>query len=252
VSSRAYAQDGAASFADTCAPCHTIGESGGAGPDLRDVTARRKRDWLIAFVMDPASRNPAATIPAPEGLTRENVATILDYIDTRSSDPSRPPAALANPAFTPDDAVRGQALFAGTARFESGGPACMSCHEAGGGGTFGGGKLGPDLTRVAIRLSGPKATAAWLSAPPTPVMRSLFRGAPLSPGEVRALTAFFVERGKPEAGMTPARTSPFFLFAGAGAAAAFAVIGLVWRGRLRPVRRRLLAASGPNRPGGSR
>jgi len=47
-----------------CAPCHTIGVGDRAGPDLRDVTARRDHEWLANFIMDPykmrAKKDPIA------------------------------------------------------------------------------------------------------------------------------------------------------------------------------------------------
>jgi len=236
------AQDGAALFGDNCAPCHNIGEPGGAAPDLRDVAARRQRAWLLAFVLDPQAVNKAAEMPRPEGLTRDNIASILDYIDRRSSEVPREPAPpLPEPVFTPDDVARGQALYAGRARLANGGPACLACHDAGAGPALGGGTLGPDLTRVATRLKGPKGTAAWLSAPPTPVMRSVFRASPLARAEVQALTAFFVERSRPDAAVVAPRIGRFVPFSLAIAVAAFVLIGAAWRGRLRPVRRALVS-----------
>ncbi len=46
-------------FQTRCAPCHTIGEPGGAGdvppvgPDLTDVTRKRQRAWLARWLADP-------------------------------------------------------------------------------------------------------------------------------------------------------------------------------------------------------
>lgn len=241
------AQDGATLYTDNCAPCHTIGEAGGVGPDLRGIATRRQRDWLLAFVLDPPSVNKDAAMPAPQGLDRESIAAILDYIDSRSAAPA-PAAAPATPVveFTADDVSRGRALFAGSARLENGGPACMVCHGAGLAGTVPGGTLGPDLSRVTSRLSGPKGTATWLSAPPTPVMRSLFGHAPLAPAEVHALTALLVDRASIDAGMPPALSCRFVTFAVAGAAGAFVLIGLGWRRRLGHVRRTIV--SGGERP----
>lgn len=41
---------GRAIFDQKCAPCHTIGGCKKIGPDLRGVTERRKRDWLIRWL----------------------------------------------------------------------------------------------------------------------------------------------------------------------------------------------------------
>ncbi|HSB31753.1 MAG TPA: c-type cytochrome [Candidatus Sulfobium mesophilum] len=38
---------GKALFERKCAPCHSIGTGKKVGTDLRGVTERRKRDWLV-------------------------------------------------------------------------------------------------------------------------------------------------------------------------------------------------------------
>jgi hypothetical protein len=71
-------------------------------------------------------------------------------------------------------------------------------------------------------------------------MRSIFGALPLASDEVHALTAFFVDRVRPDAPVAPVRTRQFVALGVAGAGVAFVVIGAIWRGRLRPVRRGLL------------
>lgn len=234
-----WAQDGAALFTDNCAPCHNIGEAGGAGPDLKDVARRHDRAWLLAFVLDPPSKNKAATMP-PADLTRDAVAVVLDYIDRRSGAPAAAPAPPPEPVFTAEDVGQGRELFTGSQRFANGGPACFTCHDAETGGNLGGGTLGPGLARLATRLNGPKGTASWLSSPRTPVMRSVFDDAPLTPPEVHALTAFFVDRVRPEAPGPSPRTRRFVALSCAGAVAVLVLIGAAWRDRLVPVRRGLV------------
>jgi mono/diheme cytochrome c family protein len=241
------AQDGATLFSDNCAPCHTIGEAGGVGPDLRDVSKRRDRAWLLAFVLDPASIDKAATMPASQDLSREAITAILNYIDSRSAAPAAPVPSETPLVFTAGDVARGEALFQGRERLGNGGPSCLSCHDVGLG-RFGGGKLGPDLTRLAVRLKGPKGTAAWLSSPPTGVMRSLFDKSPLTASEVHALTAFFVDRSRPDAAVMPPEQRRFVVLGVAGTAALLILIGALWRGRLRPVRRALIDLAADARP----
>lgn len=246
ISVSVAAQDGAALFVENCAPCHNIGEAGGVGPDLRDIAKRRDRAWLLAFVLDPASKDKAATMP-PVELRRDAIVTILDYVDSRSAAPLVAGEPAPAPVFTPDDIARGRALFDGTTRFDRGGPACLSCHDAGVDRSLGGGRLGPDLGRLATRLNGPKGTAAWLSSPPTAVMRSVFGDSPLAPAEVHALTAFFVDRVRPDAPASSPRTRRFVALGVAGAAAVLVLIGAAWRGRLRPVRRALVSRAARSR-----
>ena len=240
------AQDGGSLFTDNCAPCHNLGEPGGAAPDLRDIATRRERAWLLAFVTDPASQDKEATMPPP-GLSREAIVSILDYIDSRSSAPRAVSAPPPAPAFTPDDVARGEALFDGRSRFSKGGPACLSCHDAGSQGRLGGGRLGPNLARIATRLNGPTGTSRWLASPPTPVMRSLFGPAPLATDEVHALTAYFVDRVRPDEPV-PQGTRRFIAMGVIGSGALLALIGALWRRRLAPVRRGLMARAA----GGSR
>ena len=112
----ARAQDGAALFTENCAPCHNIGEAGGAGPDLRGVSTRRDHAWLVRFVLDPHSVNKSSAMPTPEGLNREAIAAILAYVDQRSS--GAPPETAAPPApdpvFSPDDVAPPRACPATT------------------------------------------------------------------------------------------------------------------------------------------
>jgi cytochrome c2 len=44
------AQNGEATFKQTCSACHSIGKGKLVGPDLKDVHTRRKEDWIIKFV----------------------------------------------------------------------------------------------------------------------------------------------------------------------------------------------------------
>ena len=246
------AQDGGSLFTENCAPCHNIGEPGGAAPDLRGVSTRRDRAWLIAFVLDPASRDKAATMPPPDGISREQIVAILDYVDARSTSAPAGPAEQPLAAFTAEDVQHGQAIFVGRSRLDRGGPACLSCHDAGATAQLGGGSLGPDLSRLATRMNGARGTAAWLSAPPTPVMRSIFATAPLGPDEVHALTAFLVDRAAAGSSAAP-QPLRFVALAALGSAAVFLVMAIAFRQRWRPVRRALIARAGHDvRAGGSR
>jgi protein SCO1/2 len=57
-------QPGQAMYKKICTGCHTIGVGDRVGPDLRGVTERRDRNWLISFLRDPpgmlARNDPAA------------------------------------------------------------------------------------------------------------------------------------------------------------------------------------------------
>src|SRR5262245_26423519 len=81
-----------------CAPCHTIGVGDRAGPDLRDVTARRDHDWLARFIMDSSKmrreKDPTALALADKdkgvvsprlGLTRNDAQDVITYVETQSA-----------------------------------------------------------------------------------------------------------------------------------------------------------------------
>jgi mono/diheme cytochrome c family protein len=246
------AQDAAAFYEDNCAGCHTIGEGPGAGPDLQGVTSRRDRDWLIRFLLDPeafASDPEVArmikeadgqAMPATPGLTRELAAAILDLIDQRSGTARAPaPAPPAEPPFTPADVARGRDLFVGSSPLSAAGPACIACHEASGLPTPGGGRLGPDLTTAHERLGGRRGLISWLGSTSTPMMRAVYRPAPLTPDESHALTAFLADSAARGAAR-PSGLSTFVITGLGGAAAVFVLVGLVGARRFRAVRRPLV------------
>lgn len=249
----AAAQDVATLYEDNCAACHTIGGGPQAGPDLKGVTTRRDRDWLIRFLLDPdalASDPEVArmikeadgqTMPGTPGLTRELAGAILDLIEQRSGTPQASAPAPPEPPFTPADVARGRELFIGSASLSAAGPACIACHESAGVPAPGGGRLGPDLTRVDERLGGRRGLIAWLGTTPTPMMRAVYRTAPLTRDESRALTAFLEESAAAGA-RSPWRFSTFTVTGLAGAAAGLVLVGVLGAGRFRAVRRPLVDA----------
>src|SRR5262244_2939780 len=91
-------QAGQILFKRICAPCHTIGVGDRVGPDLRDVTARRDRTWLIKFISNPkkafAENDPTALALAVRfpgvrmpilGLTEADAEDVLTYLDRQSA-----------------------------------------------------------------------------------------------------------------------------------------------------------------------
>jgi mono/diheme cytochrome c family protein len=261
---RGGANDVAEFYEDNCAVCHTIGGGAQAGPDLKGVTTRRDRDWLIRFMLDPEAfasdpevvrmikEADGQTMSATEGLTRELAAKILDLIERRSGVARARPApaavaAIPDAPFTPADVALGRDLFTGSSRLSAAGPACIACHESGDALEPGGGRLGPDLMQAHGRLGGRRGLTAWLASPPTPMMRALYRTAPLTREESLALAAFLEDaaaRGIPP----PSRLSTFTVSGLAGAAALLVLIGVVWGNRFRAVRRPLVhSMRGPGR-----
>jgi cytochrome c2 len=244
-------------FKLNCTSCHTIGGGRLTGPDLKDVSTRAERDWLIGFILDPKgtidsgdpygqkllldSRGVYMT-PVP-GMTRELAGKLLDLIANESAlDESQfAGLELSDRPLTDADSARGRELFEGTQAIASGSPACVYCHSVEGLSAFGGGRLGPDLTSAYARLEGRKALGAWLASPPSAVMQPLFVTHPLEAEEILALIAFL--KTSAETGVTEARSSMLeFVLSGIGLAALLMVLfDILWRNRFHGVRRLLVA-----------
>ncbi len=94
-----WAQDPVDYFKTTCQSCHTIGGGRLAGPDLKDVSERQERAWLVEFILDPASKldspDPYAKkifddaggvfkMPKPANINNELAEKLLDLIDAES------------------------------------------------------------------------------------------------------------------------------------------------------------------------
>ena len=251
------AQNAAEDFAQSCAMCHTIGGGPLAGPDLAGMSERRERSWLIRFIVDPQavidSGDAAAkamvdeyqgmVMPALPGMMHERAAALVDYVREQSGGEVDEPAAALEPEpepFTAEDVERGSEMFLGVRPLEAGGAACLACHDVKGLESMGGGMLGPNLTKVYERFGGRQGLESWLSAPPTPLMSSLYRTQPLSPQEITAFVAFFEDRAAAYAVPQGTWHGAFFLLGMLGTGLLLGLFHLVWRGRRRGVRRKLV------------
>jgi protein SCO1/2 len=102
-------------FQSRCGACHTVGQGDKIGPDLLDVTARRKRDWLTRYLIEPdkmrAEGDPIATalskkyqnIAMPnQSLGGADLTAMLSYLETRSSAARdrAPPGDVQTPTHT--------------------------------------------------------------------------------------------------------------------------------------------------------
>lgn len=243
-------------FQKNCAVCHKIGGGKLIGPDLKDVTSRQDRDWLIEFMLDPqgvlnsgdqyalklqkeANGVIMYTIP---GMTREIASSLLDYIE-RLSRGETPSSVADTPvvSFIPPDPIGGNKIFTGAAALANGGPACINCHS-GAGPTIGGG-LGPDLSAVFLRLNGREALTAWLSSPPTPTMRAVYSQKLLTPDESRQLVDLFerwsqINQNYSQGNFMIVMSVLFFGFG--GVVVSYLFMGGIWSQRFRSVRRRLI------------
>lgn len=251
-----FAQTPAEDFRRSCANCHTIGGGRLTGPDLKDVTQRQPRAWLVRFINNPkavidsgdataakllAEAN-GAIMPTPSAMTPERANALLDLIEAESKLPESQFVGLkiTDKPFSADDLAQGERLFFGRAPFSKGGPACVACHSAGSLPGLGGGRLGPDLTRVYERIQGRQALAAWLQAPPTPTMKQVFGSRPLETAEILSLLAFIEQGAAVGTPLVNAARVVFTVGGLVGCAVLLFVFDGIWRRRFTAVRRPLV------------
>lgn len=253
MGSTAAADEAATYFRQNCMSCHTIGGGRLVGPDLKEVGRRADRDWLIRFMVNPKSfldandpyamklkeESRGAVMPNISGLDAAKAAALLTLIEAESKLPESQFIGLnlSDQPFAARDIAAGQRIFEGTKRLANGGAACLACHSVDGLDTFGGGRLGPDLTKVYERMNGRKNLASWLMAPATPTMRPLFADKSLTNEEIVSLVAYLESSArKPRVDGDTSTLSFFFLGLGG---AVFGLLGAdaVWRKRFRGVRK---------------
>ena len=155
-----------------CASCHTIGGGRLVGPDLKGVTAKRERSWLVRWIMEPdkmlAEGDSLAkqiaqeynNIPMPpSGATKAQVEDILAYIEAKSapSEPTTPKSeepsvggSTTSPVEVSLTSEKGTALYQ---------KVCSACHTIGAGK-----KIGPDLKGVTSRQD-PNWLVRWIQEP---------------------------------------------------------------------------------------
>lgn len=256
----AKAEDAADFFRENCVSCHTIGGGRLTGPDLKNVTQRKDRAWLIQFLQSPQAMidrgDPYAlqlkeeargvVMPTITGMSTARAELLLSMIEAESKLPKSQFAGLqiSDRPFTQQDVELGKALFLGHKKLANGGPPCFTCHTFKGAEGFGGGRLGPDLSKAYERLQGRKALGAWLYAPATPTMNTTFKKAALKADEeILPLLALFENTAR--AGGEDDRTGMAgFFFAGfVVAVLCLGLFAVIWNARFRAVRDPLVQVS---------
>lgn len=250
------AQDVASDFRQNCMSCHTVGGGRLTGPDLKNVGQRKERDWLVRFIVDPRvlidSGDPYALelmrdarnaiMPALPGMTRARADALLDLIDAESQLEKSQfvGVQISDRPFTAADIETGRRLFLGRQPLKNRGPACISCHSAHGIGALGGGTLGPDLTTIFERYEGRKVLSTWLSAPATPTMQSVYKNAALDAEEILPIVAYFQHTLQRNPDDTATSRLNFVLLGLGGTIVLLGLFDVMWRGRLKSVRRTLV------------
>lgn len=265
TSSTVSAQTSAEFFRQNCASCHTIGGGRLTGPDLKNVTERRDHAWLTRYLPDPKAMidagDPTAVgllqeargvvMPTFPSMTPARVQELLEFITAESklAHSQFAGSPVSDRPFTSQDVASGRAIFVGAQRLKGGGPPCVSCHATGGLGPLGGGRLGPDLTLVMERLQGRKGLSAWLGAPATSTMQSVFQNAALQPDEILSVVAFLDDAARTERPADSVGQLNFFLLGLGAAVFGLVLADAVWKKRFRAVRWPLVhgAATGVKR-----
>jgi cytochrome c oxidase cbb3-type subunit III len=131
----AAVQAGGALFRERCADCHGADARGGRGPDLTRPWTTEGSDQRVFQTIK--SGVPGSIMP-PAAAPDEELWAIVAYL--RNISTARPEASTGNVA-------NGEQIFAAS---------CSSCHRVDGRG----GRLGPDLSRIAANQSSPVLTRA--------------------------------------------------------------------------------------------
>lgn len=255
----AAGQDAVDFFRANCVSCHTIGGGRLTGPDLKNVTQRKDRAWLVQFIQSPQAmldkgdayalklqeEARGVVMPVVPGMSAGRAELLLTMIEAESKLPKSQFAGLeiSDRPFTSRDVETGHQIFAGRRRLANGGPPCISCHTMKGAGAFGGGRLGPDLSKVYERLPGRKNLGAWLFAPATPTMQPIFKKHVLKADEILPLIALFEDAARSGGEDDRASLVGFTTLAFSGSVVALAVLGAIWKNRLRAVRRPIVDSS---------
>ena len=146
--------------------------------------------------------------------------------------PAQPVSAQAIAA---GNVENGQNLFMGYVHFQNEGPPCMGCHSVGNNGLLGGGAMGPDLTNISAEMSQTSLVSILsnFGSEISPVMGPIYTKHPLTVDEQADLIAFLnASEGQTET----SKESIVFGISLAGSVAAAALLGIIYRGRLRGAR----------------
>src|ERR1044071_4779332 len=138
------AQEAADFFRQNCISCHTVGGGRLTGPDLKNVTQRKEREWLVEFLQSPQAMldkgDPYAlriqqeargvVMPTIGGMSKDRAQALLLMLDAESKLAKSQFAGMqiSDRPFTAFDISTGRTIFLGEHAPANSGPACISCH----------------------------------------------------------------------------------------------------------------------------
>jgi mono/diheme cytochrome c family protein len=145
-------------FKTKCSACHTFGKGERVGPDLKAVTERHARPWLIAWIRSSETliRQGDAAAAAlfrkyrqqrmpDHDLSDAQIAGLLDYFAAGGPAADEEQHLRLAADATPQEVRLGKQLFFGETRLSSGAVACVYCHTLATQTLFGG-SLAPELS----------------------------------------------------------------------------------------------------------
>jgi len=148
----------AALFQTKCTGCHSFGKGVRVGPDLKHVTDRHPRPWLIAWIKSSAkliaSGDPIAIAlfrtfkeqrMPDHDLSDAQIGALLDFLAANGPDAAEQQRIRDASSATAVDVEWGRRLFYGESTLKSGDLACVACHTISGDRALGG-RLADDLT----------------------------------------------------------------------------------------------------------
>jgi len=245
------AQNGEATFKQSCGVCHSIGKGKLVGPDLKDVNKRRSEEWILKFVKSSQAFIKSGDADAKaifdeyggmimpdQNLSDDAIKSVIAYVAEQSGGAVSAPVAEAAPSQTEtkdtanlaDLILKGRLYFEGNTAFKNGGASCISCHNVNYKDMIAGGVLAKDLTNCYARLGGDAGISGLLSSPPFPAMTQAFKNNPLTQDEIKALSAFLQDADNPQAPQT-AGMNPLLIGGLIGFMILFGLILLVWNKR---------------------
>lgn len=246
------AQNGEATFKQTCGVCHSIGKGKLVGPDLKDVNKRRSEEWILKFVKSSQTFIKSGDADAKalfdefggmimpdQNLADADIKSVIAYITEQSGGAAttEPVAEAATPKAAPVDAgavadliAKGRSYFEGNTAFMNGGASCISCHNVNYKDMIAGGVLAKDLTNCFGRLGGDAGISGILSSPPFPAMTQAFKNNPLTPDEIKSISAFLQDVDSPKAPIAGG-WNPLLIGGFAGFVIFFGLIMVIWNKR---------------------
>ena len=192
-------------FKRRCTACHTYGRGVKVGPDLKRVTDRRERPWLVAFIRSSSkliqSGDPTAAplfrkfkqerMPDWSDLSVGEVEGLIEYLKADGPEQKEPDERHASTA-TPAEVAKGRQLFHSQSRLKYGKQACNACHSIRDSIFVSGGSLGPDLSVTYLKYQD-KALTDFLRLPCFPQQQEAPSGRYLTPQEAFDLKAYLAQ-----------------------------------------------------------